>query len=390
MQPKAREKCGLARMAKILLITYEYPPVGGGTGKAAMNTARALARLGHEPAILTSRFKSQAAEERDGDVAIYRIPVLRRHVNYASAVEVLSFAASGLWYAKRIASRFLPDLTLAYLTIPCAIVSRRFQSLCGAPYFALLRGQDVPGYPQPSRRMHAMAWPVTSRLWRGAARVVANSDGLADLAREAAPWLKVGVVRNGIDLDLYRPAPRTARPARSLYVGRLVRHKRLRELILAWADARPKLPAGAELAFAGHGPERPILEKLAIDLGLDDSVRFLGRLDEPQVIQALQSSNLFINLSEGEGLPNAVIEAMACGLPTLLSDIPPHRELITDGVEGALVPGDDVSAISGALTRLLNADPSLEAMGRAARAKVERDFGWDAATRRLADLFPKL
>lgn len=382
-------------MARVLLITYEYPPVGGGTGKAAMNTARCLARMGHEAAILTSRFKGQAAEERQGDVAVYRIPALRRHLNYANAIEVLSFAASGLWNAGKVSRRFRPDLTLAYLTIPCAIVSLAMKWRTGAPYLALLRGQDVPGYPEPKRWMQNLAWPVTSALWRRAARVVANSEGLADLARGAAPWLEVEVVRNGIDLGLYRPAEvsgggkSAARPLRVLYVGRLVRHKRLRELIAAWAEARKGLDRAAEMRFAGFGPERPHLERLAAELGVAESVRFLGRLDEPEVVRELQEADLFVSLSEGEGLPNAAIEAMACGLPVLLSDIPMHRELIENGKEGAICDGADPGSISDAAARLLASEEVRKTLGAAARRKIEREFSWEAATERLAKLFPE-
>src|SRR2546430_14512839 len=95
--------------SKILLISYEYPPLGGGTGKAAMNTARELRRMGYEVAVLTSKFQNQPAEETIDGIRIFRIRVLRRHLNYANAIEVLSFAVAGLFANGKILKEFRPD-----------------------------------------------------------------------------------------------------------------------------------------------------------------------------------------------------------------------------------------------------------------------------------------
>lgn len=374
---------------KILLITYEYPPLGGGTGKAARNTAIHLARMGYEASILTSAFEDLPREEMDLGVRVVRIPVKRRYLNYANAVEVLSFAGSGVLRAAKLAETFRPDLCLAYHTIPSGIVAWRIARRMGVPYFALLRGQDVPGYPEMKPWMHALAWPVTSFLWKRALRVVANSEGLADLAHRSAPDLRIDVVRNGIDLDLYcPPAGGRARRAgmRVLYTGRLVRKKRIRELVEAFAILRRNHP-DSELLIAGFGPEREPLEALAAERGVADRVRFLGRLDEAAIVEALQSADIFVNPSEGEGLPNAVLEAMACALPVVLSDIGPHRELIGDGEAGLLCNGDAPS-IAEALGRLAASPEMRERMGAAARQIVEREFGWSEMTKRLVELFP--
>jgi glycosyltransferase involved in cell wall biosynthesis len=356
-----------------------------------MNTARWLARRGLEVAVLTSGFRGLAAEACVESVRVVRIPVWRRFVNYASAVEVLTFAASGLARGGNVARGFRPDLCLAYHTIPSALVAWRVERRTGAPFLTLLRGQDVPGYPETPMWMHRLAWPLTRFLWKRSRRVIANSEGLAALARRSAPWLDVRVVRNGVDLELYRPAAPNARlpgdALRALYAGRLIRKKRLRELLEAWASVLPKLGERAELGLAGYGPDRPALEAIVAERGIGETVRFLGRLDEPQVVAALQRADVFVNPSEGEGLPNAVLEAMACGLPTVLSDIEPHRELIGPEEAGLFCDGSPAS-MARAIERLLSDEALRRRLGEAARRRVEREFGWEEATRRLVELFP--
>jgi len=373
-----------------LLITYEYPPVGGGTGKAVQATARELARMGVEVTILTSRFRGQPAESRDDGARVLRLPVLRRHLNYATALEVLSFALSGWWAARGLSLRLSPDLTVAYFTIPCGVVAARIARLGGRPFVTFLRGQDVPGYPETPPWMHVLAWPLTRRLWRRSAAIIANSRWLAELARQADGNLRPSVVANGVDLERYRPnVEREARAnggPRFLYVGRLIRSKRLRELLEAWRRLQGGRRASWELHLVGFGPERRRLEQIVRQGGLEATVLLRGRLEEPSLVEALQEADVFVNPSAGEGLPNAVLEAMACGLPLVLSDIGPHRELVEAGAGALLCDTTRPEALAEGLIAL-GEDPERRArLGRASRAAAESAFGWPTVARRLMEL----
>lgn len=380
----------MATARRILLVTYEYPPVGGGMGKAARNITRTLAGHGHDVAVLTSRFGNQPAMEREQGVLVLRIPVLRRHINFASAYEVLSFAASGLLRTGWITRRFRPDLVLAFLTIPSGIVAEGISRLTGAPWICYLRGQDVPGYPDTPRWMHRLAWPVTWYLWKRAARVFANSAGLAGLAHQSSPALAINIVPNGIDVERYRPHSGKRGRVKTvvLFTGRLVRFKRLRQLIEAWAEVADTASGPVELWLAGYGPERSILRHRARELGIVESVRFLGRLEEDRLIRALQCADIFVSPSEGEGLPNAVLEAMACGLPVVLSDIGPHRELLVDEKGGVLCGEGTPDEIAGALLDLVEDRELRQRLGCEAREVVRERFSWDMAVRELETHFP--
>lgn len=389
-RPRA-EAAPSPRPMKILLITYEYPPVGGGTGKAAMNTARCLRLAGHETVVLTSRFKDQLVREIVDGTPVLRIPVLRRHLNYANAVEVLSFGISGMMRARGLLRNFRPDLTLAYHVIPSALVSRAMLGLEGIPYIALLLGQDVPGHPETRSWMHTLAWPVTRHLWASAYRCVANSEGLAELARRSAPAFPFEVVRTGIDLERFRPARSDQKSNgvfRVCYIGRLTRQKRIRELVESWPAVVQQARRKVELAIAGFGPEREPLEAFVRELQITDSVRFLGRIEESEVVGLLQSSDLLVNPSSAEGLPNVVLEAMACGLPVVLSNIPPHRELIGDGEAGLLCDGAKPSEVGDRILRLMTDKDLSRRLGAEGRKIVEERFSWEDATRRLERLFP--
>jgi glycosyltransferase involved in cell wall biosynthesis len=376
----------------LLLISYEYPPLGGGLGRAVRRTALEFVRLGHEVTILTSRFGPQAAEERDGPLTVLRIPVMRRHQHHASVLDVLSFAVSGLVSGRRRLGNRVPGAILAYLTVPSGIVGAWLSLRTGAPLMTLLRGTDVPGHRELSPWMHRLAWPVTQWVWRRSAHVVSNSWSMAAAAERAMPGLRVEAVWNGVDADRFTPgaeeSPRTGPPV-VLYAGRLVKVKRLDLLLHAWGRARARLAPDATLELAGYGPERQPLEALARNLGLGDSVRFLGQLSEDALLQAYRRATIFVSISLAEGLPNSVLEALACGVPALLSDIGPHREILDGTPGGLLCPSGEAEGIALALVELIQSVKSERVIPNAARSAVLGRFDWQRTAEALLGLLDR-
>lgn len=366
--------------SRLLVITYEYPPIGGGLGKAVRQTAIELASLGHEVTILTARFGDLAPEEQDGPLRLVRLPAFRRHANHARLTDVLSFSVSGLLFGKRrLASDNSFHGILAYLTIPSGIVGLYLSLRMKAPLLTLLRGTDVPGHTEIGSWMHALASPVTQLVWRHSHRIVSNSRSMADQLEAARPGLRVDAVWNGVDTSKYSPPEvdqRREQPIRVLYAGRLVPVKRLEVLLEAWARICRDDPSGAILQLAGFGPERERLETKVRSLGVNEHVQFLGFLSESEMIRAYQAASVFVSISRDEGMPNSVLEAMACGLPVVLSDIGPHREIMGESRAGEFCAGDDPVELAGMLRKMMESPEQRALMGSEARLAMMERFSW--------------
>jgi glycosyltransferase involved in cell wall biosynthesis len=160
----------------------------------------------------------------------------------------------------------------------------------------------------------------------------------------------VHTIRNGIDTSIFHPGSTTRDTGsgpRIGTVGRLIRDKAVDVLI----SAMPQIAAehsGAELLIAGDGPERQRLEQLAVG----QPVRFLGQLASPaQVADFLRGLDLFVLASRYEGLPNAVLEALACGIPVVATDVPGMAEAV--GQAALLVRPDDPERLAAAVTQRL-------------------------------------
>jgi glycosyltransferase involved in cell wall biosynthesis len=318
---------------------------------------------------------------------LWRLPAVRRHADHCSPLEMLSFLASASVALPLTHRQFRSDACICFFGIPCGPAAWLYKRLCGVPYIVSLRGGDVPGFqPYDLAGYHKITGPLIRFLWRGAAQVVANSQGLAALARQSAGTTPIGLIPNGVDTARFTPAVSRdeAGPVRLVFVGRLVRQKGLDVLL----EALARLPAGAdyELTLVGDGPLRPALTGQAQALGLTSRLRFVGWAGREDMPDLLRRADIFVFPSRDEGMPNAVLEAMATGLPVVATRISGNEEVVVDGQTGLLVPPDDPDALAGALARLLADRPLGRSLGAAGRERAGREYSWRAVAERYAAL----
>jgi glycosyltransferase involved in cell wall biosynthesis len=229
--------------------------------------------------------------------------------------------------------------------------------------------------------------PTTeTERWLGALHQASVTVGVSRFALQGflddglAPH-RARLIYNGVDLERLRAGSAgglraalgiPARATVSTFVGSLIARKAADVMLRALA-AEPDAGGGQHLLIVGDGPERPGLEALARELGVDARVHFLGeRADVGAILR--DASDVFVTPSRSEAFPLTPLEAAAVGLPVVASDIPPHREAVVDGVTGLLVPVDDARGLAAALRRLA-ADPALRRrLGSAGRRRVEEEF----------------
>jgi glycosyltransferase involved in cell wall biosynthesis len=364
----------------ILVICHEFPPVGGGTGNAAMHIGRELAK-NHAVTVLTSSgLRLPRREEKDG-LTIVRTSGLRRRIYGMSPLELLIFTLSAIPSAIKLHRQKHIDGCLAFHGVPAAWVSLALWKFCRVPYVVSLRGVDVPGFlPKRFDRLHQLVIRLTRLSWHNARRVVANSQGLKDLAeRTALPiGVEVDVIPNGVDLEFYRPAAsKKITPVRkALFAGRITEQKGLIYLLEALGGRTMEFQSRLGVEIVGDGDLKISLERLAQKLGLDSIVSFYPRLSREELLKKYQSSCFFILPSLAEGMSNVILEAMACGLPVAATAIDANAELVREGINGFLFPPRDAAALGRLLARIAQMDEEqLSAMGRTSRECV-KDLSW--------------
>jgi glycosyltransferase involved in cell wall biosynthesis len=286
----------------------------------------------------------------------------------------LLFFPKAVHFAERMAADGVEHVHAHFASHPAA-VAWVIHRLAGIPYSFTAHGSDL------HRDRHMLAEKVTQ-----AAFVVAISRYNRDvIVREcgAGATAKVAVIHCGVDTRRFEPAPvNGGRPSREslevFCIGTLHEVKGQRYLIEA---CRRLAARGVPFTchFVGDGPDQQELMQHAVQAGIADRVRFLGRLTQEEVRAALRRSDVVAAPSvptrngRREGIPVALMEAMACGVPVVASRISGIPELIEDGTSGLLVEPRDSDGLADALERLR--DPSLSRrLGAAGRLKVEREF----------------
>jgi glycosyltransferase involved in cell wall biosynthesis len=223
--------------------------------------------------------------------------------------------------------------------------------------------------------------------------VVANSDAVRRHLHDDYhfPLRRVALCYNGIDVAIYRPEPRRrldALAGASLVIGCvcvLRPEKNLTQLLEAFARMRSIAPTGTRLLIMGSGPEEDRLRRLASDLGIAADCCFLA--SSPDVAPALRGIDIFVHPSLSESLPNAVMEAMACGCAVIATRIGGCAELIDDGVHGLLVPPGDLDALVAKLEAAIRQPELRQTLTTAAVERISREFSAAEATRRMQEIY---
>ena len=207
--------------------------------------------------------------------------------------------------------------------------------------------------------------------YRRADVVTANTKGVIDALQLMGVWKRLELLPNPLPATLSRSSVGSL-PERShqiLAVARLVPQKGLDLLLQAFAALPLDCRNGWSITLVGDGPERQALENQALELGLVEAVTFAGFRSDP--LSFMQRAAIFALPSRFEGMPNALLEAMAAGLPSVVSDASPGPlEMVTNEEHGLVVPRDDWRTFSRALERLMLDAALRDRLGAAAREKL--------------------
>jgi glycosyltransferase involved in cell wall biosynthesis len=211
--------------------------------------------------------------------------------------------------------------------------------------------------------------------YTAAHKVVANSRAAADRLRfERVPERKVAVIANGLDLAQYQP-PSPRPKLRKVVVVANLRPEKGHDVLMAAAVNVLRRYPDAQFEIAGGGPQLEALLARAEALGVLHACTFLGHRDD--VPARLADGDIFVLPSRSEAFPNAVLEAMATGLPIVASGVGGILELIDDGRTGLLVPPDDSPALADGICRLMNDQAFASRLGHAARAEALARYSFD-------------
>lgn len=356
-------------MIKVLVLNYEYPPLGGGAANATYYLLREFIKYSElQITLVTASVGEYRIEQPADNITIHFLDIGKRSsLHYQRNRDLLTYTWKAYRFSRRLARQQPFDLAHAFFGVPCGLIALWL----GLPTIVSLRGSDVPFYnPRFFWQDRLLFKHLHGIIWRKAARVIANSQGLKKLANRSFPDQPIGVIPNGVDVHEFSPQ-KDKRPEPVLQListGRLIPRKGYDLLIRALEGME-----GVALTLIGEGPQAEALQQQAQSIGV--TLHLLGRVIHQDLPQHLQQADIFVLPSRNEGMSNAALEAMACGLPLILTETGGARELVRGN--GVVVPKEDVSALRDAIMQYKQ-DPNLTLKEGLISRQIAESMSWEA------------
>ena len=366
---------------KVLFFNYEYPPLGGGAANATFCILKEFSEMADlEVDLITSSVNNEYATEKIGDnITIYKVPIGKnsKNLHFQSQKDLVVYAWKAFLLANKLLKKNKYDLTHSFFSVPCGALSLWFKLTKKIPYVVSLRGSDVPGYSERFKFIYTILKPLIKFIWKKSDAVVSNSQGLRDLALETSQHQAVDIIYNGIDLDDFCPKE-SMRPRDKFIITigatRITARKGTNYLIQALSLLTSKYP-NLLLRILGDGDEKSNLIELTKQLKLENFVQFLGRIPREETAPYYQEASLFVLPSLNEGMSNAMLEALASGLPILATETGGTEELVENGVNGFIIKMKDPKDLAQKIELILKDDDLRVQMGIASRKKAQ-EMSW--------------
>ncbi len=349
---------------RILVLNYEYPPLGGGAAPVCRDLAEGMARAGHKISVVTMGFPGLPLYEEINGVEIFRLKCMRTREHVCMPWEQYSFILAAKRFLKHHLKTRQYDVCHTHFVIPTGPIAVWVKRRFGIPFVITAHGSDVEGHNGKAyiRIMHRLLRPAWRQIVARSSAAVAPSKyllGLMGRVLQNGPYI---CIPNGLDISKYR-SDNTMKEKRILLMGRMQKSKNFQTVFKAVSQIPDAIWDGWIVDVLGDGPYKAELENLCSELGIESRVRFHGWIENEsrEQLDYLERSAIYISASHFESFSMTVLEALATGCYPLISDIEGHRHFFRDVENSAcyFFPADDEAIIAEKLRTLLEKDPQM-------------------------------
>lgn len=340
---------------RLLILNYEYPPLGGGAGRCAKYQAEGLAGLGFEVTVITTWYEGEQELEKKKNFTLIRLKSRRKLLYRSNPIEMSSWARHSYRYIRKKGLYNQTDLVLAHFSLPGGMVALPLRIRYKLPYIIISHGQDIPWFSPRELFFYHLAFylPIRWVCSRASGVTVLSKQRLRDLNRliPSKHQVKHHIVPNGCDIDFFTPGKNEKEQdqLRILFVGRLTRQKDPFTLLRVMQLLSDKgIPVSLEIV--GDGPLRKKLESFVSAHQIQESVYFSGWISRENLKDKYRQAHLMLITSRDEGQSLAMMEALATGLYLFTTPVSGSETLIREGVNGEYIPMAEPQEIASRLT----------------------------------------
>ena len=369
---------------KILIINYEFPPLGGGAGDVTKALSHEYSKKGHSVKVITSHYKTLPRHELISGYEVYRVNAFRKHIEKSNIFQMFCFLIGAFRLFNKICKEWRPDIIHSHFLVPTSLLAYFGWKRYRIPYIVSLHGGDIPSFISKQTAFVFIFVKRFAELFgRNAKKLIAVSESLEMMAKSDYNKLKQNIIHidNGVYMNTCGIQKKFKIPT-FLFVGRLSIQKNLIFLIKALSNVKKDF----NLIILGDGPERTKLEGLLRKNKRSDNVEFRGWVSRKMVAEYMQRSHFLVLPSLAEGMPIAGLQAYSFGLPIIGTRVTGLNDFIKDGKSGYLVElGNEIELSELISTLCDHSEKSLE-MSDYCLGLVRQKYDWSIIADKYLDL----
>lgn len=324
----------------ILLLNYEYPPLGGGAGIVSQHLANEFVTKGHQVTVLTAWFEGEPEYHSENMLTIIRLKSRRKHTYESNPLEMYSWMIEAKRFCKIHVNDFKFDFCLANFSLPGGPVANYIKRKSNIPFVILSHGHDIPWFsPKQMFFWHLFLYPYIKYLMLRSSRNILLTSQLklnADRFIGKDKAKKNIVISNGLlSYNLRKGFNADDKIMNALFVGRLVEQKDPLTVVRSFKRLQNRgIPI--HLKIIGDGNQKAVIEDYITRHQLKN-IEVLGKISQSSVMEEYAKAHLTIAPSREEAMSLSVLEAISCGLYVFATNISGNKEVILEDMNGNFV-----------------------------------------------------
>ena len=338
---------------RILILNYEYPPIGGGAGVVSRYHAEGLAVGGHEITVLTAWYKGEKEIDSRKNLKIIRLKSKRRYDYKSTPDEWLSWIAYSKRFLKNYLSQNPQDYCMAHFALPGGEVARYIHKHLKLPYAVISHGQDIPWFfPKQMLKYHLVTYFWIKQICKRADKLILLTDAMKKNADRFMGKLKHKniIIPNGCETSQFYPNyENRSADFKILFAGRLVAQKSPLVFMEALLLLKTQIGSNYNAVILGDGDLRNRMQQFVRKNGLEKEVEFKGWVSKEEMLAQYQSAQVQVMSSAAEAMSIAALESLSAGLYLISTPVSGNTDIIETGINGELFDFADSGALADKL-----------------------------------------
>ena len=330
---------GKLAIVKILILNYEYPPLGGGAGVVSKYHAEGLAERGYKVTVVTTWFKGEKEIELKENLKIIKLKSRRKYDFKSTPDEWISWIFQSKTFLSKylIKNRF--DYCFAHFALPGGEVARFIQSKFKLPFAIISHGQDIPWFfPKQMFKYHIITYFWIKKICNKADKLILLTEAMKENADRFMGKQKTKniIIPNGCKTKLFVPNVKNKSDIFTiLFVGRLVDQKDPLTFLKAIAQIDKKLQF--KILILGDGPLYKKMQTFIKNKNIEKKVNFVGWVSKQELVAYYQKAHVLVSTSQDEAMSIAALEALSTGIYMISTPVSGNTELIKQGINGDFI-----------------------------------------------------